>query len=238
MNSVIQHNRKTVGFLNNSAVLLSAACIILILLLNPAAESQTNFPDKIYPRSDTWSIKCKIYRLTDQTVILIFPGHDKPSEVKRTSLSKIDFGDGKQIVFNKDGQIEGEISLPKPISVYRVLNPGLVQLQNGEELVLNGIDFSVPQDSVGHFFFQAGTEYLRSMAEGEEVTLQFDLQRRDEFGRYRAYVLLKNGTMLNAELIKRGYCRLDTGRPLMYFDDLKQLENEARQNRRGIWKQN
>jgi len=214
-------------------------CILFIAILTAGASDaacQEKYPDKIYPRSESWSVKCKVYRMTDDTVILMLPGHDNPSEIRRSSLSKIDFGDGRQVFFNEQGQIEGEISIPEPVYVVKVLNPGLIRLRGGEEVVLNGIDFQLPADSLSQDQFHLGTEFLRGMIEGARVTLQFDLQRRDEFGRYRAYVLTSDGTMINTEIIKRGYCRVDRGRPLMYLDDFRALEAQARKERRGIWK--
>jgi len=221
----------------SNSVFVFIVCFLLLFLCAIAenALSQEKFPDKIYPRSEAWSIKCKIYRLTEKTVILMFPGHDKPSEIRRTSLKKVVFGDGREIIFNEYGQIEGEISLPLPVTVSQVLNPGLLKLRDGEEIVLNGIDFQLPADSLELFYFHTGTEFLRSMIEGKEVILFFDLQRRDEFGRYRSYVILKDGLMVNAEIIKCGFCRFDRGRPLIYFKDFILLEKEAIRNKRGIW---
>ena len=230
--SVMQRYRFT------AAALCCAVFVAWSAMLPAAGTCQEKFPDKIYPRTDSWSIKCKVYRMTETTVILMFPGHDNPSEVQRTSLSKIEFGDGRQVFFNKQGQIESEISIPEPVYVVKVLNPGLLRLRGGEEVVLNGIDFQLPADSLSLHYFQMGTEFLRSMVEGAQVTLQFDLQRRDEFGRFRAYVLTADGTMINAEIIKQGFCRLDRGRPLMYLDDFKALEAQAQREKRGIWLKN
>ena len=173
--------------------------------------------------------------MTESAVLVMFPGHDKPSEIQRGSLSKIEFDDGRQIFFNEHGQIQGEITLPQPVITEQVLNPGLLRLKGGEEVVLNGIDFRLPADSLGLHYFQMGTKYLRSIVEGKQIILHFDLVRRDEFGRYRAYGVLMDGTMINAELIKRGYCQLDRGRPLIYMEDFIELEDEAKREKRGIW---
>lgn len=222
----IRKSKKAFFFIFTAVVLITAANAI----------TQEKFPDKIFPRSESWSVKCLIYRMTDTSIILLFPGHEQPSEVSKVSISRIEFGDGRELYFNESGQVEREISIPEPVLIAKVLNPGLVRLQGGEEVVLNGINFELPADSVANHYFQKGTEYLRSLLEGEQVTLQFDLQRRDEFGRYRAYILLSDGMMVNAEIIRNGFCPLDRGRPLMYLDDFRKLEVQARNAGRGLWK--
>ncbi len=83
--------------------------------------------------------------------------------------------------------------------------------------------------------FQEGTQYVRKLILSRTVQLQFDIQRRDEFGRILAYVILPGGSILNAEIIKRGYCRVDRGRMLIYLEDFKMLEAEAQRENRGIW---
>jgi len=208
--------------------------IILILSAQPVL-GQELYPDKIFPRSQDWSVDCKIYRLTEKTVLVLFQGQETPLEIHRTSLKKLEYEDGRQVIFNRFGQIEGEITLSRPVQIRKVLNPGLVILTDGEEVVLNGIDFSLPVDSLSLHFFDIGTNYVRSLVLRSTVQLQFDIQQRDEFGRLLAYVILPGGLILNAEIIRRGFCPFDRGRNLIYLQDFKLLEEEAKREVRGIW---
>jgi hypothetical protein len=213
-------------------VLLTA---ILLLVTNQRISAQEQYPDKLYPRSEKWSVNCRVLRIAEKTVIVLFPKQEKPVEIYRTSLKKIEFEDGRQISFNQYGQIEGEIIAPRTVHVKDVLNLGIVRLDNGEEVVLNGIDYSLPSDTTLLRFFYKGAEYVQSLILNQTVTLQFDLQQRDNFGRLLAYVILPGGIMLNAEIIKRGFCKADTTRFLLYLEDFKALESEAQQEKRGIW---
>jgi hypothetical protein len=208
--------------------------IFLIFSIH-SVTAQEKYPDKIFPRSQDWSVDCKIYRLTEKTVIVLFQGQETPTEIQRTSLRQLEYEGGRQVVFNRFGQIEGEITLSRPVQIQEVLNPGLVKLSDGEEVVLNGIDFSLPTDSIGLYYFNAGTNYIRSVVLRSSVQLQFDLYQRDEFGRLTAYVILPGGMILNAEIIRRGFSPFDRGRNLIYLQDFKLLEDEAKREVRGIW---
>ena len=207
----------------------------ILIFFASSVSGQERYPDKIFPRSQNWSVDCKIYRLTEKTVIVLFQGQEIPIEIQRTSLKKLEYEDGRQVIFNRFGQIEGEITLSRPVQIREVLNPGLVKLSDGEEVVLNGIDFSLPADSLGLHYFERGTNYVRSLVLRSTVQLQFDIQQRDEFGRLLAYVILPGGLILNAEIIRRGFCPLDRGRNLIYLQDFKLLEEEAKREVRGIW---
>jgi micrococcal nuclease len=72
--------------------------------------------------------------------------------------------------------------------------------------------------------------------EGKKVRSEYDWQRRDRYGRLPAYVYLPNGTFLNAELIRQGYGHAYTKYPFKYMDEFKQLEREARESGKGLWK--
>jgi len=218
----------------SSKLFISILSVILILSVIPVT-AQEQYPDKIFPRSQDWSVDCKIYRLTEKTVLVLFQGQESPIDIQRTSLKQLEYEDGRQVIFNRFGQIEGEITLSKPVEIREVLNPGLVKLSDGEEVVLNGIDFSLPTDSLSLFYFDAGISYIKSIVLRSTVQLQFDILQRDEFGRMIAYVILPGGLILNAEIIRRGFCPLDRGRNLIYLQDFKLLEDEAKREVRGIW---
>jgi len=211
----------------SSKLFISILSVILILSVIPVT-AQEQYPDKIFPLSQDWSVDCKIYRLTEKTVLVLFQGQESPIDIQRTSLKQLEYEDGRQVIFNRFGQIEGEITLSKPVEIREVLNPGLVKLSDGEEVVLNGIDFSLPTDSLSLFYFDAGISYIKSIVLRSTVQLQFDILQRDEFGRMIAYVILPGGLILNAEIIRRGFCPLDRGRNLIYLQDFKLLEDEAR----------
>lgn len=74
------------------------------------------------------------------------------------------------------------------------------------------------------------------IASNRKVTLEFDVERRDKYGRLLCYIFTPDKEMLNIQMVKDGYAVLLTIPPnIKYVDELKMAQNEARQNRRGIW---
>jgi micrococcal nuclease len=50
-----------------------------------------------------------------------------------------------------------------------------------------------------------------------------------------AYVVLEDGTLLNAEIIKQGYGFAYTRFPFARLDEFRRLELEAREQARRLW---
>lgn len=74
------------------------------------------------------------------------------------------------------------------------------------------------------------------MASNRKVILEFDVERRDKYGRLLCYVFTRDGKMLNIQMLSDGYAVLLTIPPnIKHVDELRMAENEARQHRRGIW---
>lgn len=79
------------------------------------------------------------------------------------------------------------------------------------------------------------TEINRVLAQGKTVRLELDVQERDRYGRLLAYVYVGD-TMVNAELIRRGYAQVMTIPPNVKYQELfLNLQREAREQKRGLW---
>src|SRR5690606_37475521 len=57
----------------------------------------------------------------------------------------------------------------------------------------------------------------------------------DKYNRTLAYVFLKDGTFVNAEIIKRGFGHAYTRFPFKYLDDFRSYEKTAREKKIGLW---
>ncbi|MDI6758984.1 MAG: thermonuclease family protein [Candidatus Omnitrophota bacterium] len=80
-------------------------------------------------------------------------------------------------------------------------------------------------------------EFTKELIEGKCVILEFDVVRHDKYNRLLAYVYLKDGTFVNAEIVKKGYASLMTIPPNVKYTDLfLKLYREARENKHGLWK--
>ncbi len=84
-------------------------------------------------------------------------------------------------------------------------------------------------------------KYVESLVQGKEVevwTRKWD--RVDDKNRLLAYILVPNGGSkpldVNAEIIRKGFGFVTRDYVHVTFADYKRLEQEARKNRRGIWR--
>ena len=78
--------------------------------------------------------------------------------------------------------------------------------------------------------------FLTNLILGKNVRLEFDVGKKDRYGRTLAYVYLEDGTFINAELVKQGYAVIMTVPPNVKYADLfLKLQQEAREAKRGLW---
>jgi micrococcal nuclease len=124
-----------------------------------------------------------------------------------------------------------------PVLVRVVFDGDTIDVASMGRVRLLGID--APE--VGHRFDGAAPfgreakERLTSLIAHRWVRLEFDGRREDVYARHLAYVLLEDGTFVNALLVKEGLARVSTRVPLARLDELRRAEAEARDHRRGIW---
>jgi micrococcal nuclease len=90
---------------------------------------------------------------------------------------------------------------------------------------------------VGYFGKEAKA-YLTNLLIGKSVRLEYDVNRTDQYGRTLAYVYLQDGSFVNADLVKNGYAMTLTIPPnVKYADEFVKLQEDARENNRGLWKE-
>jgi micrococcal nuclease len=110
----------------------------------------------------------------------------------------------------------------------------------GLKIRLIGIDAPETRKSehknVGYYGVEA-KNYLRQMIGNKQVKLVFDVERYDQYGRTLAYAYLRDGTFINADLVKNGYARVVTFPPNVRFADVfYSLQRKARLQKKGMWK--
>jgi micrococcal nuclease len=155
---------------------------------------------------------------------------------------------------------EGKFSLPfgksrnyEDILVERAVDGDTLKLENGERVRLIGIDTPEMHESakldrdsrrsgqdkkIIQAMGRRSFRFTKDLVEGKRVRLEFDVEKHDKYERLLAYVYLKDGTFVNAEIIKQGYASLMTYPPnVKHVDMFKQLYQEARGNNRGLWKE-
>ena len=85
-------------------------------------------------------------------------------------------------------------------------------------------------------FNREASAFTKNMTDGKYVELKYDREKRDKYGRLLAYVYLEDGTFVNAEMIIQGYGTVFRKFPFKYRDDFISYEQEARENKRGLWR--
>lgn len=124
-----------------------------------------------------------------------------------------------------------------PLLVWRVIDGDTIVVDTVGTVRLIGVDTPEtvdPREPVGCYGPEASA-FTRSVATGQLVTLDYDVDRFDRFDRTLAYVYLPDGTFLNAALVQQGYGRAYTVFPFRYLDQFRALERDARDARRGLW---
>jgi micrococcal nuclease len=74
---------------------------------------------------------------------------------------------------------------------------------------------------------------------GTGLTLEFDVEKRDRYGRLLAYVRTGDNALVNLEMVRDGYAVLYTFPPnVKYVDLLREGQRYAREKGLGIWGRN
>ncbi len=153
------------------------------------------------------------------------------------------------------GVAYGPVSDPKEyanIAVSYIYDGDTIKLANGERVRFLGID--TPESSenkkllrdaarsgqdvrdilrMGH----VAAEYTRSLLRGRRVRLEFDIEKRDKYGRLLAYVYrVDDDLFINEDIIRQGYAYPMTIPPnVRHADEFRKFFREARKAGRGLW---
>jgi len=77
-----------------------------------------------------------------------------------------------------------------------------------------------------------GRTYLQQLVLGKNVRVQYD-PYGDDKDKSRAYVFLPDGTLVNAEMLRKGLARVDASRPFAHQEEFEHLEKEAQASASG-----
>lgn len=87
------------------------------------------------------------------------------------------------------------------------------------------------------FFGPEAYEAHRRLVEGKRIKVEFDVGKKDRYGRYLVYAYV-GSTFVNAYLVEAGYAQVMTIPPNVRYADLfVQLQHDAREHERGLWRQ-
>jgi len=139
-----------------------------------------------------------------------------------------------------------------PLSVQRIVDGDTLALSDGSKVRLIGIDTpeyhysrkllkdsrrSGKDISTIRKMGERAREFTKGLCMGKNVSLEYDVEKHDRYGRVLAYLYLDDGRLVNAEIMKAGYAQTMTIPPNVKYADLfLKLEREARREGRGLWK--
>jgi micrococcal nuclease len=67
---------------------------------------------------------------------------------------------------------------------------------------------------------EEATKFVRSLVKPrDQVRIEFDVEKRDQYGRLLGYVYLPDGKMLNEEIVRAGYANLLTHPPNVKYQE-------------------
>ena len=84
-------------------------------------------------------------------------------------------------------------------------------------------------------FGDEATRFMRALVDGKLVRLQYDGERKDQFDRTLAYVVLEDGTIANEAIIRAGWAETYRRFDYRLKPRLQAAEREARAAGRGMW---
>ncbi len=128
----------------------------------------------------------------------------------------------------------------KMVQVTRVVDGDTVEVDyrgSTVDIRLIGVDTpeTVHPTEPVECFGPAASRFTTASLMGETVRLEFDVERRDHYGRLLAYVWVDD-KLLNSALVRRGFATVSTYPPnVRYVHRFTQVQNQARDAGRGLW---
>ncbi|HEY3295263.1 MAG TPA: DNA methyltransferase [bacterium] len=128
--------------------------------------------------------------------------------------------DPRQLLFGS--KITGkETNGRQDFRVARIISANQIEIEGGQVVRLLGVSpFAARKDDA--------VEFLRTLFQGQRVSLKFDKDKYDGEGRLLAYVYLPNKTFVNGHLLKQGLAKLDTSLEFSKREALKQYIEKGR----------
>jgi micrococcal nuclease len=125
---------------------------------------------------------------------------------------------------------------PTEATVARIIDGDTIELMSGERI--RYLMVNTPETTGGKMdcYGENAVQFNRDLVEGKQITLTYDEQCTDMFGRTLAYVEV-NGTEVNTVMVERGYACVLHIPPNGddRADEFEALEDAAKAARRGLW---
>jgi len=127
----------------------------------------------------------------------------------------------------------------KDYVVKKVIDGDTIQLDTGETVRYLGIDAPEVFTKGGgaEFYAREATRYNKKLVFMKKIKLEFDVEKKDQYGRLLAYVFVKD-VFVNAELVRHGYAKAYIKPPnVKYKDLLLTNQKKAMDEEKGLWQE-
>jgi micrococcal nuclease len=127
----------------------------------------------------------------------------------------------------------------KDYVVKKVIDGDTVQLDTGETVRYLGIDSPevFTKEGGAEFYAREATRYNKKLVFMKKIRLEFDVEKKDQYGRLLAYVFVKD-VFVNAELVRHGYAKAYIKPPnIKYKDILLANQKKAMDEEKGLWQE-
>ena len=130
---------------------------------------------------------------------------------------------------------DGDTIEVESVGRVRLLGIDTPELRDSERDRFYQHQFRISTATLRHVARQASDFAIRH-SHHQTVTLKFDQERTDPYGRTLAYVYLPDGRLLNQMLLEEGLAAVYRRAEFKYKGRFMAIETEARANRRGLWR--
>ncbi len=128
-----------------------------------------------------------------------------------------------------------DVSTLTAAAVVRIVDGDTIRVQiDGVEYPVRYIGVNTPE--VGQPYADAATALNRTLVAGQTVYLEKDVSETDRYNRLLRYVWLADGTLVNYELVRRGYAQVATYPPDVKYEALyREAQRQAMAEGVGLW---
>lgn len=152
--------------------------------------------------------------------------HLGPKENPKISISLSTSSNVAEVLSSKSSNIKN-----KEFEPLKALDGDTIETSSGEKIRYLGIN----SPEKGEPFFEEASELNQNLVLDKIVTLEFDIQKKDRYGRTLAYVFAGN-ELVNLEMVRNGLAVSQTIQPnIKYQDQILEVQKEARNKCLGIW---
>ena len=135
---------------------------------------------------------------------------------------------------------EEAVEFPKEALVVSAVDGDTIDIKVDKTIMrvrMIGIDTpeSVHPEKPVQRFAKEASAYTRLKLLGKNIRLEYEEEKKDEYGRLLAYVFFDD-LFFNAHLIEEGYAKAFLKFPFRYSGQFRNLQEQAKSEQKGLWK--